>query len=123
MYQLLVLYIYFVWSSIRTYFLDIPGIFEEDYMKTNENKSCVTLYNLKYIFILLLNLFHIHNDNEIKDLGRKDYVRYRTTKIIMSKVTNMPPKSMYLSSWARRSISRIVVLDRPNVLAMSIIRR
>lgn len=36
---------------------------------------------------------------------------------------NMPPKSMYLSSWARRSISRIVVLDRPNVLAMSIIRR
>lgn len=47
------------------------------------------------------------------------HVRYCTMRNIITQVTIMPPIMKYLSWKARFSISRITVLDKPNVLATS----
>lgn len=47
------------------------------------------------------------------------HVRYCTTRNITKQVTIIPPIMKYLSWKARFSISRITVLDKPNVLATS----
>ena len=46
-------------------------------------------------------------------------VRYCTTRNMTTQVSSIPPIMKYLSWKARFSMSRITVLDRPSMLAMS----
>lgn len=72
----------------------------------------------------ILSRTHTHTDSNAvgtmcSHWAQSAHVKYCTTRNMSTQVSSIPPIIKYLSWKARFSMSRITVLDKPSMLAMS----